>query len=118
MKRDMDLVRKLLLAIEEKDERFTSESLEVFDYSSDEIDYHCAMLLEAGIIRGKPIGTMGSPDTCLISGISFEGHEYLDSIRDNKVWSRVKDKSKKAGVTLTFDIVRDVAKTIAKELIT
>ena len=50
MKRDMDLVRKILLKIEENDSSDGLVNLEIDGYTMDEIIYHCQMLKDANMI--------------------------------------------------------------------
>ena len=48
----------------------------------------------------------------IYTGITFEGHQYLDSIRSDKVWNKIKKKLSTEGVSLTLQIVKNVATSI------
>jgi hypothetical protein len=49
--------------------------------------------------------------------LTWAGHDFLDSVRDPKIWSATKDKVKKAG-GFTIDIIAGAAKeTIKHELV-
>jgi DNA-binding transcriptional ArsR family regulator len=50
MKRDLDLVRKILEKLEEKPEEITQQ-LKIDNYSDSEIMYHFIIMDEAGLIR-------------------------------------------------------------------
>ena len=50
MKRDMDLVRKILLEIEEQYVSSSIIDLKIEGYDSETIAYHCKILYEAGYV--------------------------------------------------------------------
>jgi hypothetical protein len=85
MKRDMELVRDLLLAIE-RDPKFDgtkwlsptkAEDFGITNHSMQEVSYDLAMLIEEGFIKGK-IGI----DVVVINKLTWKGHEFLDDTRD------------------------------------
>jgi hypothetical protein len=96
MKREMDLIRDLMLHIE-GDPVFdglhwvtpgTPEEIGLPPgRSMDEIAYHLGLLLEAGFVKGQ--AGMQMP---MISQLTWKGHEFLDDIRDQDVWSKTKDR--------------------------
>ena len=51
MKRDIDLIRKLLLYLEEKPNDKSIKDLELEEYSKDEVQYHFILMDQAGLIR-------------------------------------------------------------------
>ena len=67
-----------------------------------------ADLIKANLQYGSGFFNEG----CIL-GITYKGHELLDSIRDRKIWQRLKQLLSAAGAT-TFDIIIDVAKDIIK----
>lgn len=52
MKRDMELCRKALLAIEDQYTDSSIVNLEVEGYDMATIAYHCGLLYDAGLIKG------------------------------------------------------------------
>lgn len=91
MKRDMDLVRNLLLEIEDGRRAFelmTPEIAEILGENgtgkmprdqAELIEYHLALLDEAGLItiQAKLSGAVWQ-----IGQITWAGHDFLDTIRD------------------------------------
>jgi hypothetical protein len=119
MKRDMDLVRDLLLSIESNlqfdgmtwvmpDE---PSDLGMTDYSFEEVAYHLVMLIEANLIVGKK--TMQMP---MISKLTWQGHDFLDSIRDPIIWRETKEGAKKAG-GFSLELLGALAKGLIKKKI-
>lgn len=125
MKRDMDLIRELLLKLEGLDNKPGSiysltayEDLPIEGRTPDQIDYHMGLLYEAGLLdSGDSINRMMSGGW-LFSRLSWSGHEFLDSIRDPEVWRRTKEGASKVGgwtVGLLKDISAAYLKYLAKE---
>lgn len=103
MKRDMDLVRKILFAMEE-DENQTSmhaESLPKIDgYNENQILYHIKLMAQAALIHIDQIEVPTFQDQKFIYdsySISWNGHEFLDAARDTQRWEKAKGAMSKAG---------------------
>jgi len=95
MKRDFELIRDLLLDIE-------GEKVDLSLFTEDQILYHKALLLEAGLAEGpKPLYSSREfseiPVKVLIKKFTWDGHDFLDGIRDQDRWQKVKNGSKKLG---------------------
>ena len=106
MKLNMDLVRELLLFIEEKADRPIShiEDITLTGWSANEIAYHVMLLEEAGFIKAE-IDTI--PDyedpiilhvTYTINRLTLSGHEFLDAARTPQHWAAIKGYAQKLGV--------------------
>lgn len=91
MKRDMDLIRKILLAIE-ADEHGFAPKIEIDGYTEEEIGYHAILLGEAGLVKVSDVTSMGnkSPEA-IITRLTWAGHEFLDASRNNRIWNQAKD---------------------------
>ena len=61
MKRDMDLVRELLMAVESLPSGFAREELQIKDHTQEEVDYHAFLMKEAGLVQAVDVTSMGSP---------------------------------------------------------
>ncbi|KQI69198.1 hypothetical protein AN189_06430 [Loktanella sp. 3ANDIMAR09] len=111
MKRSLDLIREILIAIEDYEpERISSlQTLSPKDFSGTEAEnyHHIKMLRDAGLIdlAGQPLLSGDFP----ISGMTMSGHDFLDAIRDQGVWDKTKNRLSKAG-GWTLDLVLAVAK--------
>ena len=105
MKLNMDCVRDVLLTLEEMEygDRprivHLAQKDRLSGYSEDEIQYTCIKLLEAGYIEATKINVLNSPPQIVdVSDITFNGHEFLNTVRENKNWEKVKTTAKKAGI--------------------
>ncbi|MBR2692852.1 MAG: DUF2513 domain-containing protein [Thermoguttaceae bacterium] len=110
MKRDMDLIKAILLDLEKHcNGTFyyapTKESVP-YDYDGDDEDFrqHCRLVAQHGL--AKATETRG--------GISFlaltwDGHDFLDNSREPKVWNA----AKKAAGSFSFGIFMKVLVEVA-----
>jgi hypothetical protein len=92
MKRDMDLVRGILLAHEEKS---ADNSLVTFNFQDfAEVDKevlraHVLLLVGRGyLVEG---GGGGYESYVLAGSITSTGYDFLDSVRDPKIWKKTKE---------------------------
>ena len=125
MKRDMELIRKMLLEIENNyDPQDNSRLAQSFiftlegGYAESEIDYNLSLLIDEGLVKGKYQGTMGGTLFTYIEGLTWDGHDFLDSIRQDVVWQGVQDKAEQAGLnvlSLSFEVLKNLAVSVAKE---
>lgn len=121
MRRDMDLIRELLLRLEGlpmrpggfvsfdvSDPEFTIEGR-----SADEVWHHLAMIYDAGFaesgtdVRGDLSGSW------YFRTLSWAGRDFLDAVREPKVWQETKSRASTIG-GWTVGILRDLAVGLVK----
>lgn len=124
MKLDHDLVRCVLLAIEESEDINGINENELLDYlkkygnydNRNNIVYTVLKLKEAGFITGGIQWANNSPAWITAGNLTYDGHKFLDNIRDDKVWKDTKTiLSKFSSVSLSF--VSSVASNVISQLI-
>lgn len=119
MKRNWDTIREILTRLEELPN--TDATLQLSDFPEDrafDYSYHMELLIEAGLIEGQLSETLGGgPTYFLAQRLTWPGHEFLDSIRSDTVWSKTKKTFASRGVEMTFDLVKFVATEISVALI-
>lgn len=103
MIRNMDLVRELLLKLESYATPPGTTvvidphrgQFQIPGYSADQIAYHLSLIREAGFIEspGTQLAGMGVTFRCL----TWDGHDYLDAIRDPEIWRKTKRGAEVAG---------------------
>lgn len=110
MKLNHECVRSILLAIEEKhqygkvlrlEEILQSDRLS--EFNEDEIKYVLIKLADAKYIEGTP--QYGSNELIYFdcNGLTWSGHQFLDTIRDPEVWKKTKRiASKLTSVSITM----------------
>ena len=117
MQRDMNLIRDILLAVEASDEDPRGMiDLDIPGRSKKEVAYHVQLLGEAGLLDVRKLSTMGTDGfDCRPKSLTWPGHDFLDAIRDDGIWSGVLDKLKAVGGATTLEVVKTIAISIAKE---
>ena len=120
MKLNIDCVRDLLLAIE-SEVNFTEnlkypsvninslcESDFLKKYQKCDICYAALKLNEGGFIDLTPTYGDNRITSILIDSLTYEGHQFLESIKPPNVWTKTKNKAAKIG-SFAVDIVSQIA---------
>lgn len=115
MKRDMDLVRQILMAAESQEGGYASENPAIDGYTEDQIGYHVHLMEQAGLVEATDTSEMdsASPSAILLS-IKWNGHEFLDAAKSNTVWAQAKEKAKSVGGSLTLDLMKELLVATAR----
>lgn len=112
MKRDMDLIRLLLLRVESGE---PPDGIEL--YSEAAIIYHDAQLIEAGLIRGiVRKDANGLPSGAVALDLTWAGHEFLAAARSQTVWKKTMGKLKELGLDVSLTTLKEFLGSQAKEM--
>ncbi|WP_293920638.1 DUF2513 domain-containing protein [Sphingobium sp. UBA5915] len=107
MKRDMDKVRNILLALEERQKPYfmmmNPELIGGIQSTGEMVEY-ILMLRSGGLLDEQGGQTYR---------ISWRGHEFLDSVRDPEIWSKTKEGVAKVGA-FSFGMIAEIAIGYAK----
>ncbi|MDG6078584.1 DUF2513 domain-containing protein [Erythrobacter litoralis] len=88
MKRDMETIRALLLWMEDQKEGlFLYSSLPEMPDATTTVE-HIRMLVSGGFLEETPQRAFR---------ISWEGHEFIDKVRDPEVWRKTKEGASRLG---------------------
>ncbi|MBA1200365.1 DUF2513 domain-containing protein [Pseudomonas capeferrum] len=83
MKRDWDLVRKILTDVEAlPDLDSTLRPEDVQGFRQDEVSYHLYMLQQAGFLESTVTDYMGEGVYCIARQLTWEGQELLSKLRE------------------------------------
>lgn len=111
-----DCVRDILLYLENELEyngEIYDYDINLPKYSSEDIKYTLKKLREAKYIN---IDSINLNDEILVSDITFCGHQFLDNIRDDHVWSKTKSILSKFTST-SLSIVQNISAQVIADLI-
>lgn len=100
MKRDMELIRLLLLEQEQGE-----APPELAQYPEQDILYNFALMSDAGLIDAELIPELGMPTSVYVRRLTWAGHDFLDATRDSKVWKMAKEHILKPGASWTFSVL-------------
>lgn len=136
MKRDWDLLRKLLTDIEEERELLADapvepkwldqseetfiEEMKAYRAADERLFGHLELLSNAGYTEGYNV--MRGADRSISFGIftprlTMAGHDLLDTMRSPKVWNWIKSTASTKGVELSFDAVKALGALALKNVL-
>ncbi len=107
MKRDMELIRKILLALEASESFWASSSVKIEGYTEKQIGYNSYLLIDAGLVEGHstPESNTEFPLTW-INHLNWAGHEFLDAARNETRWKKVTRTLLEKGETVTIGVLQ------------
>lgn len=115
MKRDLQLIKQILIYFEEKNDWKGEKEIKIEGYPDKQISYHIDILFEAGLINGEPSrSAQGRIYDVVPFRLTWEGHEFLDSIRGGR-WKKILKKVKENGGVFTLEIIKKLATKLAEE---
>ena len=115
MKRDLDLVRQLLLRMESQEQAYIRDELLVDGYSEDQIGFHIYLLGEAGlakVVESTHIGST-SPSARPLH-LTWAGYEFLEAAKDETLWGKAKAVVIKPAGGVAFGVLVEWLKAEAK----
>jgi hypothetical protein len=86
MARDIELVRKILLAIASSDRPLDSALVRIVGFTPDQILDHIRQLQEAQMLAGIIATGADRRQRYEELRLTWAGHEFLDAARNEKVW--------------------------------
>lgn len=119
MKRDLDLVRDILLIAEGADGSIDDGVFS--DVCSDvrKLAFHIELMASRGLIVAnvKWDGLTGIPISTEVDSVTWEGYDYLDAIRSPRVWKRAKEVIRNTLGDASLAVVKETCAIVASKLI-
>lgn len=121
MKRDWEIIREILIRLEAANAPNTYLNAEtISQYPTQEVAYNMRLLSQAGYIKANIIETgtaTGEIGSALATHLTNSGHELLDTMRSDNVWSKIKETVKSKGMEMTFDLVLTAGKKVMEGML-
>lgn len=116
MKRNMDLCRLILFKIEDEYESTALSNLQIDGYDMEIIAYHCDLLFEAGLIKNyNPTYASDKIYFFSVGALTWEGHDFLDKIRENTMWNRTKNRIKENALPMTLEVIKTIVTSLIND---
>ena len=111
MKRDMDLIRQIVLATAELE--YGAVLTELPGVAPEAFATHVAWMDEAGLVKAThKEGGGGSMATfAVVFRLTWAGCEFADAVRSDTLWNKAKSNILKPGISYTFDVLKDWLKS-------
>ena len=104
MKRDLDLIRKIMIAIESHAES-GEPSLDIDGHLSDEVLGHLCFMEDGKLIHRGEVR------------LTWEGHEFLEASRDDGIWEKAKQLVIERTGGLNTETLKAVLVQLAKDAV-
>ena len=126
MKTDWDVIKELLNEVEPL-HQFNGLNLEVYymgDRKSDDHSIHKMEMARLLLDEGYLVGMQGK--TIFFGGftsihnmrLTFKGHDLLDKLNDEVLWSRMTKLAKQQGIKITFGALGTLATAALQDIFT
>ncbi len=110
MKRDMDVIRKILLASAQSE----GSIKQVEGIDSDVFGFHAHLLVEAGLAHCSIQWDEDSREPRVYSAVvwrlTWQGFDFADSVADDGVWRKAKENVLKPAVSWSFGVLSEYLK--------
>ena len=117
MRRDMELIRSILLEMERWPANHANQTVEVHGRTEEEIMYHLGLMHQAGLIHALNVSSREG-DAWIPVDILWQGHEFLDAARSDTVWLKAKDRVLSTAGTLSLEAMKIALPWALRQLIT
>lgn len=115
MKRDMDLVRQILRAMEAR-AWMERQPLVLDGRTEEEMAYHVKLLAEANLVEAVDASTRAGLNWIPIA-LTWDGHEFLDAAREDTRWNIAKRTVTEKAGAVTFEVLKQVLVSLAKKAV-
>ena len=109
MKRDWELIRKIMLAIEASPCDMQVSSFSIKDYDPEIVGYHIKLLSDALLVEAINSSSDETMYEYYAQDLTLAGHEFLDNIRSDTNWNKINTLIKSKGGELTFETIKAAA---------
>ncbi|WP_414552499.1 DUF2513 domain-containing protein [Anabaena sp. CCY 0017] len=115
MKRDMDLIRKIILNIEANQHGFANHNFQIEGYTSEQISYHSYLIIQGGLAEGiTTTNVQSSSPTAIIRNLTWQGHEFADAARNDSIWHKAMERIKEKGDAVPISVLTQLLISIVK----
>lgn len=125
MRINYDCIRELLIVLE--DNLIINDNLDLpkiyfkdieqnpimRKYSRADIAYSAQILFETDFIDCRIIYSDNQIENIVFFSITFAGHQYIESIKNDTLWNKLKSKIINHGLSLSFELIKSTAIPLA-----
>jgi len=112
MKRDMDLIREILLEAEKVPSNGIWTAVPLLGHNLTDVVAHIELLQDAGLVDARTRGEDG-----VILRITNQGHDFLEESRPITRWEAAKAKAKEVGAPATISAFKTILTAVMNEAI-
>ena len=113
MKRNMDLIRDVLIYIEE--DKDLHDLVDIYGIDNKILSEHFKLMIEADLVRGQVINENVEP-SFVYWGLTWKGYDSLE-IRKTSVWEKIKFALNDVGTSVPFNIMKEMGEDHLREYV-
>ena len=117
MKRDMDLVRRILMELEASDYPLDASVFADGRVTVPQAAYHIEIMQQAGLIKATIARDLSGNLDATAESLTWNGQEFLEAVRSDVMWATVKSTIAKTVGSTTLETVKALAVKIGSELV-
>lgn len=108
MKRDIDLMREILMQVEAHPagEDLSSQGVKIPGHDPVTISEHVWLLKQAHLIEATFPGDSPSRGVFVIFRLTPEGHDFVAHAHQSELWEKAKGTAARMGVGVTVDVMK------------
>ena len=115
MKRDMDVIVKLLLQLEAEDAGVDQWHPQIGGVSDAVVKEHLVLMEEAGLVDFELVEAFGGHWTLADPRLLNRGHDFLEAMRTPARRERVAEWAKRIGRAVTIEVVLAYVRSLMTE---
>lgn len=112
MKRDLNLVKEILLWAIDHEESGIAKNPDIPEYTQDQVAHHIYLMERARLVEAENITTVH--DVCKKShllGITWDGHKFLELTKEPTTWNLIKDAFIKESASISLSAIAGFVKS-------
>jgi hypothetical protein len=116
MKRNLEILREILLATELAQGPFDLTDGRIEGHSFADLAHHTELLIEAGLLKGEVVyaDAQGMPVYVRILRLTWAGHEFLATARDDRAWQEALHACPAGPEAMSFEVLCQVLNEAAR----
>lgn len=115
MKCDMNLVRTILLEIENQGSGYAPINLAIEGYNQEQIRYHAHIMTQCGLIESINCTDLSSKSPQAIpTSLTWQGHEFIESARNETLWKKAMTTAQEKGTSITIPVISQLLTSLIK----
>ena len=119
MKRNMELIRAILLQVEAN--TAGKIDLDLPNYQANEIGLHVELMIERGLLEGTTLPSSDVPSHEILSYVirkmTWDGYEFLEVARNDTLWEKAKSVCLEKTGGLALEQLAECLKRVATDAI-
>lgn len=112
MRRDMDLIRTILLNVEDHPLVLSTDSYNP-TWTTQELLYHAKLIDQAGLAEVAFIKKDDTVACACIGELTWQGCDFIDTVRSETLWAKVKTTIATSLGSASFNVLTQVASRLA-----